>query len=250
MEVNEKISVSNLTKVFTQKKQNIEILKNLDFNVYENEFLVVLGPGGCGKTTLLKILAGQLEYEQGEIDYVGVKNIGFVFQNFSIFPWMTVMENVEFGLKTKDIPEKQRKQTAQKYIDLVGLKGFEDYFPKQISGGMKQRVGIARMLAISPDIMLMDNPFGHLDAQTKYQLEDELLRIWSTEKSTVVFVTNDIEEAVYLADRILLLSDLPGQIKAKFEVKIERTTMDGKSMIRDRAADDFLALRRSISEVF
>ena len=250
MELKNKIQVNDLEKRFVQKNETIGVLRGVSFDVYENEFLVILGPGGCGKTTLLKILAGQMEYDSGAIEYSSVESIGFVFQSFSIFPWMTVQQNVEFGLKTQNLPESERKTIAAKYIDLVGLSGFEDYYPKQISGGMKQRVGIARMLAITPDIMLMDNPFGHLDAQTKYQLEDELLRIWDVEKRTVIFVTNDIEEAVYLSDRILLLSNLPAHVKQQFEVSFERRDSDGKLVYRDRARDEFLELRRVLAEVF
>lgn len=163
---------------------------------------------------------------------------------------MTVQQNVEYGLRIAKKPADERDKTAQKYIDLVGLKGFENYYPKQISGGMKQRVGVARMLAISPDIMLMDNPLGHLDAQTKFSLQDEFLRIWDVEKKTVVYVTNDVEEAVYLADRILLLSNIPAQIKDEFPVRFQRRAPNGKLIFRDRSSDEFLALRKKLTEVF
>ena len=163
---------------------------------------------------------------------------------------MTVQQNVEFGLRMKKVPDKERSETASKYIDLVGLKGFEDYYPKQISGGMKQRVGIARMLAISPEIMLMDNPFGHLDAQTKYHLEEELLRIWDAEKKTVIFVTNDIEEAIFLSDRIILLSNLPAEFKEQFEVRFQRRGHNGELLKRNRTSDEFLKLRKTLTEVF
>lgn len=250
MEIKTKIEVTDLHKSYLRKEGATDILLGISFSVYENEFLVILGPGGCGKTTLLKILAGHLPHNHGEIQYGGSRHIGFVFQSFSIFPWMTVQQNVEFGLKMKGEPGEKRLATAKKYIDLVDLTGFEGYYPKQISGGMKQRVGIARMLAISPDIMLMDNPFGHLDAQTRYQLQDELLRIWDVENKTVIFVTNDIEEAIYLADRIIVLSDLPAEIKEQFKVKFERRQSGGKLMRRNRTGDNFLKLRKTISEVF
>jgi NitT/TauT family transport system ATP-binding protein len=250
LEINRKIEIRNLSKSFTYTHGAIQILKGISFDVYENEFLVILGPGGCGKTTLLKIIVGELEVDKGEVDIRGGKNIGFVFQNFSIFPWMTVRQNVEFGLKMRNMPEQEKHETVSKYIDLVGLKGFEEYYPKQISGGMKQRVGIARMLAISPQVMLMDNPFGHLDAQTKYHLEEELLRIWDRERKTVIFVTNDIEEAVFLADRIILLSKLPAEIKEQFEVSFQRRGTGGELHQRSRTSDEFLRLRKTLTEVF
>lgn len=245
-----KIRVAGLDKSFPYKNGVVDVLKGISFEVLENEFLVILGPGGCGKTTLLKNLAGQLEYDQGRIEYDQDHSIGFVFQNFSIFPWMSVRQNVEFGLKMKGVSRQVCHETAEKYIDLVGLKGFESYYPNQISGGMKQRVGVARMLAISADIMLMDNPLGHLDAQTKYQLEDEFLRIWDVEKKTIVFVTNDIEEAIYLADRIILLSNLPANIKQEFPVRFERRGANGELLRRSRTGDEFLSLRKTLSEVF
>ena len=250
MEVKKKYEVKNLSKAFPTGKKSTVVLKDVTFDVYENEFLVLLGPGGCGKTTLLKIIAGQLPYDRGTVNLGGIQNIGFVFQNFSLFHWMTVRQNVEFGLEMKHLPLKQRREISDRYIDLVGLKGFESYYPSQISGGMKQRVGIARMLAISPDLMLMDNPFGHLDAQTKYHLEEEMLRIWDTEKKTVLFVTNDVEEAVFLADRIILLSNLPAEVKEAFPVTFERRDADNHLLRRKRTGEAFLQLRRLITEVF
>ena len=250
MEMSRKIEVKNLSKSFFYKKDSVQVLKGLSFDVFENEFLVILGPGGCGKTTLLKVLVGELSYDQGEMQIRGGKNFGFVFQNFSIFPWMTVRQNVEFGLRMRSVPERERTETAARYIDLVGLKGFEDYYPKQISGGMKQRVGIARMLAIGPEIMLMDNPFGHLDAQTKYHLEGELLKIWDKEKKTILFVTNDIEEAIFLADRILLLTRLPAEIQEQFPVRFQRRGPGEELIQRSRTSEEFLKLRKTLTEVF
>jgi ABC-type nitrate/sulfonate/bicarbonate transport system ATPase subunit len=250
MEVNYKIRVNDLEKSYSRNSGTMEILKNISFDVFEDEFLVILGPGGCGKTTLLKIIAGQEDRGRSEVIYGDNYRIGFVFQNFSIFNWMTVQDNVEFGLKMEGVSEEKRREISKKYIDLVGLTGFEDYYPKQISGGMKQRVGVARMLAISPDIMLMDNPLGHLDAQTRFQLQDELLRIWDVENKTIVFVTNDVEEAIYLADRIILLSDLPAEVKQIWGVRFGRGRDDGILQRRNRTGEEFLALRNEISEVF
>ena len=250
MEINRKVEINNLCKRFTTDKNSIEVLKDVSFKVFENEFLVILGPGGCGKTTLLKTIAGQFPYDKGVMNLEKVQKIGLIFQNFALFEWMNVKQNVEFGLDIKGLPKKERAEISAKYIDLVGLKGFESYYPKKLSGGMKQRVGIARMLAISPDLMLMDNPFGHLDAQTKYHLEDEVLRIWDVEKKTVIFVTNDIEEAVFLADRIILLSDFPAEVKEEFKVTFERRDADGNLLRRNRTEEKFLKLRKMITEVF
>lgn len=250
MEINNKVEIKNLYKRFAADKKSIEVLKDISFEVSENEFLVILGPGGCGKTTLLKTIAGQFPYDKGTMDLEKVHKIGLVFQNFALFEWMNVRKNVEFGLDINGIPKKERNEISAKYIDLVGLKGFESYYPKKLSGGMKQRVGIARMLAISPDLMLMDNPFGHLDAQTKYHLEDEVLRIWDVEKKTVIFVTNDVEEAVFLADRIILLSNLPAEVKEEFKVTFERRNADGNLLRRNRTEEKFLKMRKMITEVF
>ena len=250
MEINKKVKIKNMHKRFATDKSSIEVLKDISFEVIENEFLVILGPGGCGKTTLLKIIAGQYPYDKGTMHFEKVQKVGLVFQNFALFEWMSVRQNVEFGLDVKKLPKEERAEISDKYIDLVGLKGFESFYPKKLSGGMKQRVGIARMLAISPDLMLLDNPFGHLDAQTKYHLEDEVLRIWDAEKKTVIFVTNDVEEAVFLADRIILLSHLPAEVKEEFKVTFERRNADGELMRRNRTGEEFLKMRKMITEVF
>lgn len=163
-----------------------------------------------------------------------------VFQKLALMPWKTVMENVEFGLKVKGMPKKERRQAAQKYIDLVGLQGFEKSYPSQLSGGMKQRVGIARAYTNNPEILLMDEPFGQLDAQTRYAMQDEILRVWEAEKRTVIFVTNNIEEALYLADRIVLLSNCPAHVKEIYDIDLPRP--------RNTTDPRFLQLRRIISD--
>jgi len=168
------------------------------------------------------------------------ERIGMVFQKLALMPWKTVMENVEFGLKVKGVPKKERREIAQKYINLVGLQGFEKSYPNQLSGGMKQRVGIARAYTNNPEILLMDEPFGQLDAQTRYSMQDEVLRIWQSEKRTVVFVTNNIEEAIYLADRIVLLSNYPAHIKEIYDIDLPRP--------RDTISPEFLRLRKVISD--
>lgn len=231
-----KIKVNQLSKRYADH----EILNHVSFDVYENEFLVILGPGQCGKTVLLNILAGMESPDQGEIEFQGKDSkVGFVFQKYALYPWKTVSQNIELPLKFTGIEKKQRKSVAQKYIDLVGLTGFEKNYPAQISGGMKQRVGIARAYATGHDVILMDEPFGALDAQTRYQMEDELLDIRKKEKKTIVFVTNNIEEAVYLGDRILLFSNKPSKVVAEFVPQLSRP--------RNNASPDFMTLRNEIT---
>jgi NitT/TauT family transport system ATP-binding protein len=204
----------------------------------------VLGPSGCGKTTLLRIIAGLEPKSSGSMVLKGKEiegpgpDRGMVFQEFALFPWRSVRRNVEFGLEIKKMPPEMRKETSQKYIDLVGLKGFEDSHPNQLSGGMKQRVGIARALANEPSILLMDEPFGALDAQTRNQMQKELLRIWSETRKTIVFITHSVDEAVFLADRVVVLTSRPGRIKTVHKIDLPRP--------RNRASQEFIKLRRDI----
>lgn len=237
-----KIMVENLCKTYHTNSRDHEVLKDISFNVEENEFLVLLGPGRCGKTVLLNILAELEEQDSGKIIFDGGRpemgNIGLVFQKYALFPWKTVMGNVEMSPKLKGVDKATRQANAQEYIDLVGLHGFEKHLPKQLSGGMKQRVGIARAYATEADIMLMDEPFGALDAQTRYSMEDAIINIWEKNKRTIVFVTNNVEEAIYLGDRIILLSSRPATIKKEYKVDLPRPRS-----YTDRA---FLELRNEI----
>ena len=237
-----KIMVENLCKTYHTNSGDHEVLKDISFNVEENEFLVLLGPGRCGKTVLLNILAELEEQDSGKIIFDGGRpemgNIGLVFQKYALFPWKTVMGNVEMSPKLKGVDKATRQANAQEYIDLVGLHGFEKHLPKQLSGGMKQRVGIARAYATEADIMLMDEPFGALDAQTRYSMEDAIINIWEKNKRTIVFVTNNVEEAIYLGDRINLLSSRPATIKKEYKVDLPRPRS-----YTDRA---FLELRNEI----
>ncbi len=231
-----KIAVRHISKSFGDQK----ILDDVSFDVYENEFLVILGPGQCGKTVLLNIMAGMETADTGDVTFKDDdSDMGFVFQKYALYNWKTVEKNVELPLKFRGVSKKERSRTAKKYIDLVGLDGFAHSYPVQLSGGMKQRVGIARAYAMGHSIILMDEPFGALDAQTRYQMEDELLRMRSTEKATVVFVTNNIEEAIYLGDRILLFSDKPSRVVEEFVPKLNRP--------RNNASDDFMAFRTMIT---
>lgn len=223
-----------------------EILGDISFSVRDGEFLVILGPGLCGKTVLLNMVAGLESPDNGRILLDGEeihgtsRKIAMVFQKLGLLNWKTVMENVEIGPKYEGVPREQRRKTAQHFIDLVGLTGFENAFPRQLSGGMKQRVGIARAYTAGPEVLVLDEPFGQLDAQTRYVMEGEILKAWETEKKTIVFVTNNIEEAIYLGDRIILLSNCPTRIKEIYDISLPRP--------RDVLDEKFMELRQAISE--
>lgn len=238
------IECKNLCKTFQTPAGDQEVIRNVSLDVQENEFVVLFGPGQCGKTTFLNMIAGLEQASSGSV-VVGGEQVtqpgpkrGVVFQSISLFPWLTTMGNVEYGLKMAGVKKEERQKRAQKYIDLVGLQGFENSFPVELSGGMKQRVGIARAYCIEPEVMLMDEPFGALDAQTRYLMQEELERIWQTEKRTVVFVTNNIEEALYLADRIVVLSPCPCSIVKEFKIDLPRP--------RNYTSAEFLHLRKEI----
>jgi len=239
------IRCEGVSKEFKSKNGTIEVISDIDLTVRENEFVVLFGPGQCGKTTLINLLAGLDMPTKGNI-YVNDVPVtspgpdrGVVYQKTALFPWLTVMGNVEYGPKVRGVKKSERRKIAQHYIDLVGLTGFENAYPIKLSGGMRQRVGIARAYANNPVLMLMDEPFGHLDAQTRYMMEEELQRIWQSEKRTVVFVTNNIEEAVYLADRIVLLTNRPARIKKEYIIDLPRP--------RDYVSSKFLKYRSEIT---
>ena len=219
-QLNKRMEINGISKTFFSDKGYFTAIKDVSFDVNDGEFLVILGPGRCGKTVLLNIIAGLEQQTEGKVVYNGREwkgvnpEISMVFQKLALMPFKTVMENVELGLKFRGMSKGQRREIAQHYIELVGLKGFEKSYPTQLSGGMKQRVGIARAYAADPKLLIMDEPFGQLDAQTRYQMQEEILRIWEKEKRTVIFVTNNIEEACYLGDRIILLSDCPATVKS------------------------------------
>lgn len=240
-----KIILKNISKSFENYNTNtpLHVLDNVSLDVYENEFLVLFGPGQCGKTVLLNIMAELQAPDTGEVIYTDNRkvhgDIGVVFQQYALFPWKTVIQNVEMNQKFKGMNKAERREQAQQYIKLVGLEGFENKYPAQLSGGMKQRVGIARAYATNSDIILMDEPFGALDAQTRYQMQEEILRIWEQKKVTIVFITNNVEEAVTLGDRIVLLSNKPCRVVEEFvpDMPRPRNNMDAQ----------FLALRNEIA---
>ncbi|MBI1964289.1 MAG: ABC transporter ATP-binding protein [Candidatus Rokubacteria bacterium] len=221
-----RISIRGLEKWFGADDRRAPALTGIDLDVAEHEFLCLLGPSGCGKSTLLNIVAGFLRPSAGEVLVDGRPvtgpgaDRGVVFQEYVLFPWLTVAGNVEFGPRLASVPAAERRQTVARYLDLVGLGAHAGKFPLQLSGGMKQRVAIARALANSPAIILMDEPFGALDAQTREILQDELSRIQRLEHKTILFVTHSIREAVYLADRVVVMTSAPGRIKQVFEIAL------------------------------
>lgn len=236
-------------RVEVDKRFNgFHILDNLSFSVKENEFLCIVGPSGCGKTVLLQVIAGLIPPTKGKVTIDGEiidaakHKIGFVFQEPSCLPWRTVWEDIKFGLEIKGHNEDDIKARVSKVIEVVGLKGFENYYSHQISGGMKQRVALARAFVTQPDLLLMDEPFGHLDAQTRYYMQIEVQRIWEEMKTTVIFVTNNVEEAVYLGERVFVLSPPPAKIKAEIPINLPRP--------RDLTDKDFLALRKKITDYY
>jgi NitT/TauT family transport system ATP-binding protein len=232
------IVVDGLGHAFKRLRQREVIaLNDVSLAVNHREFVAILGPSGCGKSTLLYMLAGFIPVEQGRILIDGRPVVGpgpdrgIVFQHFALFPWKTVRQNVLYGLECAGLPRAEREECAQDFINLVGLGGFEDCYPYQLSGGMKQRTAIARTLAISPKILLMDEPFGALDAQTRTLMQSELRRIWAQSPKTVIFVTHDVQEAVYLAQRVIVMSARPGRVKAIVDIRLDRTEL---GLVKDK----------------
>jgi NitT/TauT family transport system ATP-binding protein len=225
---------------------DITVLGGISLDIEPSEFLCLLGPSGCGKTTLLNCIAGFLEPSAGRILIAGAAvvgtppEVGIVFQEHALFPWFTVRQNVEYGLRVQGVPRAERERVAADFIELVGLRGFEHHYPHQLSGGMKQRVGIARTLVNRPSVLLMDEPFGALDALTRDAMQEELLRVWERDRKTVVFVTHSIAEAVFLADRVIVMTPRPGTVRA--EVKV------GARQLRSRTSDEFIAAYRAVEQ--
>jgi NitT/TauT family transport system ATP-binding protein len=225
------IRVRGLSKEFLGRDDNdtgVLAVDKVDFEVRDNEFLTVIGPSGCGKTTLLRIIAGLIPHDDGEVTIQGKQVTGpgpdraVVFQSFALMPWADVLTNVTFGLDIRGVSKSEREKKAMQLLTLVGLQGFERRLPKELSGGMQQRVGLARALAVDPEILLMDEPFGSLDEQTRRLLQEQLLRIWEQQRKTVLFITHSMEEAVLLGDRVMLMTPRPGRIKEMIEVPLKR----------------------------
>ncbi len=240
------LQADHVAKTFFSNKGDTDAIEDITIDVRENEFLVLLGPGQCGKTTFLNIVAGLVKPTSGTIRLDGKeitgtdRRIAMVFQKTGLYEWKTAMENAELGLKYRKVSKEERRKVAQKYLDLVGLHGFENTYPHALSGGMKQRVGIARAYTAGPEILLMDEPFGALDAQTRYAMEEEILRIWETERRTVIFVTNNIEEAVTLGDRVVQFTERPARVKRIYD-------LSGLKRPRSHVSEEFLRVRQEIA---
>lgn len=220
-------NIQQLTKTYPSRNGETTALQAVDLQVGEEEFICIVGPSGCGKTTLLKAIAGLTPLSQGRIQYTGASNndaprTAMVFQDQGLFPWMTVIDNVAFGLEMQGAPRAERRRQAEAFLAKVGLREFIHSFPHELSGGMRQRVAILRAFLADPQVLLMDEPFGALDSQTRQVMQEELLRIWRENRKAVVYVTHDIEEAILLGDRVLVMSGRPGRILREFPIRLER----------------------------
>jgi len=222
------VGCREVVKDFGDGDNRIRVLHGINADIYGSELTLLVGPSGCGKSTLLRIIDGLIKPDRGQVLINGkvVTQPGFdrgmVFQQFNLLPWRNAVGNVEFGLEMRHVSAQERRQRAMRYVNMVGLQGFENHYPSQLSGGMQQRIGLARALAIEPEILLMDEPFGALDAQTREVMQNELMQIWSMETRTALFVTHDIEEALYLADKIVVMSRRPGRIQDIVDVEFPR----------------------------
>lgn len=224
-----KVRAKNVSKFFIDESgREVEALNEVSFEAYDGEFVCILGPSGCGKTTLLRMLAGLEQPTTGEL-YLKDTPIarpgperGMIFQEFALFPWKTCIQNIEFGLEIKGLPKNDRSKIAHKYIEMIGLNGFENSYPHEISGGMKQRVAVARALANEPEVLLMDEPFGTLDAQTRHAMQEELLSIWQNTGKTILFVTHCVNETAFLAERAIVLTPRPGRIREIVQIELKR----------------------------
>ncbi len=241
------IHIENAGKTFVENGIEFTALSEVNLDIEKGEIICLLGPSGCGKSTLLNAIAGFDLVNHGSVQISGkevtspsTKNVT-IFQNYGLLPWRTVVKNVELGLEAQGIDKKTRREKALEYLRLVRLEDFANNFPRQLSGGMKQRVAIARALAVEPDIIFMDEPFGALDAITRMKLQDDILDICKNEKKTIIFVTHDIDEAVYLADRIVVMTPNPGKVKGVIPVPLHH--------FRDRTSGDFLLVRDKIFDL-
>lgn len=223
-----KLEIKDVGKVFKTKGGDTTALEKTSFSIDDGEFVTILGPSGCGKSTVLRIVAGLEESTSGTVLLDGKEingpgpDRGMVFQSYTLYPWLTVKENITFGLKLKGVPQRERDDVARHYLQLIDLEGFENHYPIQLSGGMKQRVAIARALANDPKILLMDEPFGALDAQTRNIMQEVLLKAWEESKKTILFITHDVEESIFLADSVYVMTARPGRLKKRIPITLDR----------------------------
>lgn len=241
-----KIQIRNLRKIYNTPERQVHALEDVNLEIADGEFVCLVGLSGCGKTTLLNILSGFVEITSGTV-WMDGKPItdnydrGVVFQEYALFPWRTALKNVEYGLEIRKVPAAQRQKIAREFLHLVRLDQFADFFPHNLSGGMRQRVAVARALAFDPQVLLMDEPFGALDAQTREELQELTVDIWQKTKKTVLYVTHNLSEAVYLGDRIVILIANPGRIREVVKVNIPRP--------RDALSSEFIALQRHVNQL-
>jgi NitT/TauT family transport system ATP-binding protein len=243
------LDLFGLSKTFWGERpgESVHVLDHLQLRVENGQFISIVGPSGCGKTTLLRIIAGLEEASEGEVLLngkglgEGSEEIGMVFQEYALFPWRTTLQNIEMGLEIRGVEKKKRRSAAMEYIKTFDLDGFGNRYPKELSGGMKQRVAIARTLIMNPRVVLMDEPFGSLDSQTRNSLQEFLLRVWEKRKDTILFVTHNVDEAVFLSDQILILSKRPARIIKIFEVKLPKP--------RDRTSQECNQIRRDVLQI-
>jgi NitT/TauT family transport system ATP-binding protein len=242
------LKLRDISKTFTSGKgEKIESLSSISLDIENQEFVCLLGPSGCGKTTLLRIIAGLDQASTGTVELGGTlidrpnPQLAMIFQEYSLYPWRTVVANIGFGLEIRKIPAEERHSIVKKYVEIVGLEGFENSYPYELSGGMRQRAAVARALAVDPSILLMDEPFGALDAQTRNLLQHELLNIWEKTRKTILFVTHSVDEAVFMADRIVVLTPRPGRICEVIPVQTTRP--------RDRTSVEFAKVRRYVLDL-
>lgn len=243
------LQIRNLSKTFNNAVEEIAVIRDVSFEIGDNQFVAIVGPSGCGKTTILKIISGLLEATDGKVVFDNLivsgpgRDRGLVFQNFNLFPWLTVKDNIKFGLDVNNVDPKEKDKIIKHYLQVTNLVDFADFYPKNLSGGMQQRVAIARTIANSPKILLMDEPFGSLDSQTRSSMQEFLTKLWESEPKTILFVTHDVEEAIFLANKVILLTKRPAKIIKEYHINFQRPRNRNLKF-----SEQFLNLKREITK--